>query len=87
MLFAEAIDEGHPAHEWVKLAEQETTALLTRLLSYVGQNDAGEVRRLYAQMRGLQLFWVRPGQEFDIMAEWRAALRALLQFDGTEHLA
>lgn len=89
VLFAEAIDQNHPAHNWVKLAERETMSLMEGLLSHLGYDDAGCARRLYAQLRGLQILWARPDQTFDIVGEWDAAICTLLSIkhvESEEHL-
>jgi AcrR family transcriptional regulator len=84
VLFAEAIDKSHPAHEWVKLAERETLSMFEGLLAHLNMDREKLARQLYAQMRGLQILWVRPGQSFDIVEEWCVAVRALLQLNGCD---
>jgi AcrR family transcriptional regulator len=86
VLFAEALDKNHPAHDWIKLAERETLDLFEGLLVYLDVNRESKARQLYAQMRGLQLQWFSSDQGFDLVGEWSESIRTLLLFDGDDNV-
>lgn len=82
VLQAEAMNEGHPAHEYFLAREAAGLDAYARLVAPYVPEPLSMARHLAGLMLGLEQQWVRAGQTFDLVAEWdRAAARLLPSVD------
>lgn len=79
LLSAEALQPEHPVHEYFLFREQRAIKTFASARIPHGQNSASLARLMLAAMDGIQLRWLRDLDGIDLVAEWQAISRALIQ--------
>ena len=78
VLYSEALDPSHPAHDYFVEREDGVLKDFSRMLAPHLAQPLSTARQLVTLMRGLQMQWLREHQEFDLVAEWDRAAAMVL---------
>jgi AcrR family transcriptional regulator len=79
VLRSEAINPDHPAHAYFAARQKEKLERLALRVAPFSADPQSTARRILATMSGLEQQWLSEGKGFDMLAEWGAALKILLQ--------
>ncbi len=78
VLQAEAMDPGHPAHDWFLARAHEAEDLFERVVAPWSGNARQASRSIHALILGLTRRWFDEPADFDLGATFESAVRALV---------
>lgn len=78
VISSEALDPGHPAHDYFQAWESGALDNFTRMIAPHVSHPRSTARQLVALMGGLQMQWLRTNGGFDLVAEWDRAAATVL---------
>jgi AcrR family transcriptional regulator len=78
VLRTEAINPDHPAHSYIAARQKRTLERISKRLVPFCAAPRSTARQILAVMSGLEQQWLSEEMGFDFLAEWDAALKALL---------
>jgi AcrR family transcriptional regulator len=74
----ETLDSSHPAYAWWSSKASIARTFIEKLIGPYVDEPASRARQVMAMSSGLEVYWLRSGRSFDIVAEWDSALARLL---------
>jgi len=79
VLRAEALIEGHPAHDYFARREAATVSMFADIVAQAVEDPNATARQIVAAMNGLEVQWLLAGQTFDLADDWDKVASKLIR--------